>query len=100
MDRGGAGISWKYTTSGNDYKQPDDHAGASGSGQYRYGTVRQVGAPRPYLRKRNECHPASDACFANDPSGHSIKPVHGFNALITPEKIDWLARISARYGGC
>ncbi|WP_422449592.1 MULTISPECIES: RAP domain-containing protein [unclassified Endozoicomonas] len=98
MDRGGAGISWKYTTSGNDYKRPDDHAGASGSGQYRYAKVRQVNVPRPYLRKHNECHPASDACSANHPSGHSIKPVHGFNALITPEKMDWLVRISARYG--
>ncbi|MGI2029680.1 RAP domain-containing protein [Endozoicomonas acroporae] len=98
MDRGGAGISWKHTTSGNDYKRPDDHAGASGSGQYRYATVRQVNVPRPYLRKHNECHPASDACSANDPSGHSIKPVHGFNALITPEKMDWLVRVSARYG--
>ncbi|MGI2029679.1 DUF1601 domain-containing protein [Endozoicomonas acroporae] len=98
MDRGGSGISWKHTTSGHDYKRPDDHAGASGSGQYRYATVRQVNVPRPYLRKHNECHPASDACSANDPSGHSIKPVHGFNALITPEKMDWLVRVSARYG--
>ncbi|WP_422449591.1 MULTISPECIES: DUF1601 domain-containing protein [unclassified Endozoicomonas] len=103
MDRGGAGISWKYTTSGNDYKRPDDHAGASGSGQYRYATVGQVNVPRPYLRKHNECHPASDACSANHPPGthppgHSIKPVHGFNALITPEKMDWLVRISARSG--
>ncbi|MGO0309264.1 DUF1601 domain-containing protein [Endozoicomonas acroporae] len=99
MDRGGSGISWQHTTSGHDYKRPDDHAGASGSsGQYRYATVRQVNVPRHYLRKHNECHPASDACSANDPSGHSIKPVHGFNALITPEKMDWLAGISARYG--
>ncbi|WP_422449792.1 MULTISPECIES: hypothetical protein [unclassified Endozoicomonas] len=42
MDRGGAGISWKHTISGNDYKQPDDHVGASGSGRYRHGTVRQA----------------------------------------------------------
>ncbi|MGI2029683.1 DUF1601 domain-containing protein [Endozoicomonas acroporae] len=98
MDRGGGGIRQKYTTSGNDYKQPDDHACNSGSGQCRYGTVRQVDAPRTYLQKRNEYHPASDACSANHPPGHSIKPVHGFNALITPEKMDWLAGISARYG--
>ncbi|WBA82127.1 RAP domain-containing protein [Endozoicomonas sp. GU-1] len=98
MDRGGAGIRQKYTTSGNDYKQPDDHACNSGSGQCRYGTVRQVDAPRTYLQKRNEYHPASDACSANHPPGHSIKPVHGFNALITPEKMAWLAWISARYG--
>ncbi|MGO0309269.1 RAP domain-containing protein [Endozoicomonas acroporae] len=98
MDRSGAGISWKYTTSGNDYKQPDDHAGASGSGQYRYGTVRQVNVPLRYTQKRNEFYPASDACSANHPPGHSIKPVHGFNALITPENKDWLAGGSARYG--
>ncbi|WP_422449594.1 MULTISPECIES: DUF1601 domain-containing protein [unclassified Endozoicomonas] len=98
MDRGSSGISWKYTTSGNDYKRPDDNAGASGSGQYRYGTVRQVNASLRYTQKHNECHPASDACSANHPPGHSIKPVHGFNALITPEKMDWLAEISARYG--
>ncbi|WP_422449590.1 MULTISPECIES: DUF1601 domain-containing protein [unclassified Endozoicomonas] len=98
MDRAGAGISQKYTTSGNDYKQPEDHVGASGSARYRHGTVRKVHMPLRYTRKRNEFYPASDACSANHPPGHSIKPVHGFNALITPEKMDWLARISARYG--
>ncbi|MBO9496953.1 DUF1601 domain-containing protein [Thalassotalea sp. G20_0] len=98
MDRGGAGISQKYMTSGNDYKQPDDHAGASGSGRYRHGTVRQVNVPLRYTRKRNEFYPASDACSDNHPPGHSIQPVHGFNALITPEKMDWLAEGSARYG--
>ncbi|MBO9484287.1 RAP domain-containing protein [Salinisphaera sp. G21_0] len=98
MDSGGAGISCKYTTSGSYYKQPDDHAGASGSGQYRYGKVRQVYVPLRYTQKRNEFNPASDACSANHPSGHSIKPVHGFHALITPEKMAWLAEGSARYG--
>ncbi|MGI2029681.1 DUF1601 domain-containing protein [Endozoicomonas acroporae] len=98
MDRSGAGISWKYTTSGNDYKQPDVHASASGSGQYRHGTVRKVNVPPSCIQKHNECHPASDACSAYHPSGHSIKPVHGFNALITPEKIGCLVEISARYG--
>ncbi|MBO9497718.1 hypothetical protein J7438_27085, partial [Thalassotalea sp. G20_0] len=96
--RSGAGISWKYTTSGNDYKQPDVHASASGSGQYRHGTVRKVNVLPSYIQKRNECHPASDVCSANHPPGHSIKPVHGFNALITQEKMDWLAEVSARYG--
>ncbi|MGI2029678.1 RAP domain-containing protein [Endozoicomonas acroporae] len=98
MDSGGSGISWKYTTSGNDYKKPDVQATASGSGQYRHGTVRKVNVPPSYIQKRNECHPASDACSANHPPGHSVKPVHGFNALITPEKMDWLAGVSARYG--
>ncbi|MBO9497263.1 DUF1601 domain-containing protein, partial [Thalassotalea sp. G20_0] len=98
MDRGGAGISCKYTASGHDYKQPDVHASASGSGQYRHGTVRKVNVPPSCTQKRNECHPASDACSANHPSGHSIKPVHGFNALITPEKMDWLVGLFARYG--
>ncbi|MGO0309266.1 DUF1601 domain-containing protein [Endozoicomonas acroporae] len=98
MDRGGAGISWKHTTSGHEYKQPDVQASASGRGQYRHGTVRKVNVPPSYIQKRNECHPAADACSANHPSGHLIKPVHGFNVLITPEKMDWLAGISARYG--
>ncbi|MGO0309268.1 RAP domain-containing protein [Endozoicomonas acroporae] len=98
MDSGGSGISWKYTTSGNDYKKPDAQATASGSGRYRHGTVRKVNVPPSYIQKRNECHPAFDACSANHPPGHSVKPVHGFNALITPEKMDWLAGVSARYG--
>ncbi|WP_422449593.1 RAP domain-containing protein [Endozoicomonas sp. ALB091] len=98
MDRGGSGISWKNTTSGNDYKKTDVQATASGSGQYRHGTVRKVNVPLSYIQKRNEGHPASDACSANHPPGYSVKPVHGFNTLITPEKMDWLAGISAHYG--
>ncbi|WBA82133.1 RAP domain-containing protein [Endozoicomonas sp. GU-1] len=101
MDRGGAGVcqpGWKYTASGNDFKKPDDHAGASGSGQYRSGTVRQVQVPLRYTQKRNEFDPASDACSAHHPPGHSIKSVDGFNALITPEIKDWLTGGSARYG--
>ncbi|MBO9497618.1 hypothetical protein J7438_26540, partial [Thalassotalea sp. G20_0] len=54
--------------------------------------------PPSYIQKRNECHPASDACSANHPPGHSIKPVNDFSALITQEKMDWLAGIPARYG--
>ncbi|WP_422449595.1 MULTISPECIES: DUF1601 domain-containing protein [unclassified Endozoicomonas] len=98
MDRSGSGISWKNTTSGNDYKKKDVQATASGSGQYRHGTVRKVNVPLSYIQKRSEGHPASDACSANHLPGHSVKPVHGFNTLITPEKMDWLAGISARYG--
>ncbi|WBA82129.1 DUF1601 domain-containing protein [Endozoicomonas sp. GU-1] len=91
MDRGGAGISWQHTTSGHDYKQPDVQASASGRGQYRHGTVRKVNPPPSNIQKRNKGHPASDACSANHPQGHSIKPVPDFKALITPEKMDWLA---------
>ncbi|MBO9497095.1 hypothetical protein J7438_23840, partial [Thalassotalea sp. G20_0] len=98
MDRGGAGISWQCTTSGNDYKQPDDHTGASGSGRYRYGTVRRTNTPLPYIPERHEFYPASDACSANHPPRHSIKPVQDFNALITPAKIDDLMRVSTHYG--
>ena len=98
MDRGGAGISWKCTTSGNDYKQPDDRTDSSKSGRYRRGTVRQANTPAPYIPERNEFYPASGACSANYPPRHSIIPVQDFNALITQEKIDWLVRISARYG--
>ncbi|MGI2029804.1 DUF1601 domain-containing protein [Endozoicomonas acroporae] len=99
MDKAGAGISWKCTTSGNDYNQPDDHAGASGSGRYRYGRVRQTNTLLPYIPKRHEFYRASDACSANHPPRHSIKPFQDFNALITQAKMDGLVRISARYGG-
>ncbi|WP_422449597.1 MULTISPECIES: RAP domain-containing protein [unclassified Endozoicomonas] len=97
MDRGGAGVSWQCTTSGNEYKKPDDRTDFAKNGRYRHGTVRQVNAPLPYIQKRNELHPASDACSANHSPGHSIKPDHGFNALITQEKMDWLVGVSARY---
>ncbi|WP_422463233.1 DUF1601 domain-containing protein [Endozoicomonas sp. ALB115] len=98
MDRGSAGISWKCTTSGNDYNQPDDHAGASGSVRYRYGTVRRTNTPLPYIPERHEFYPASDACSAHHPPGHSIKPVQDFNDLITQAKMDDLVRISTHYG--
>ncbi|WP_163373248.1 DUF1601 domain-containing protein [Endozoicomonas acroporae] len=98
MDRGGAGVSWQCATSGNDYKQPDDHTDSAKSGRYRHGTVRLVIAPLPYIQRCNERHPASDACSANRPPGHSIKPDHGFNALITKEKMDWLEGASTHYG--
>ncbi|MGO0309282.1 RAP domain-containing protein [Endozoicomonas acroporae] len=98
MDRGSAGISWKCATSGHDYNQPDDHTGASGSGRYRYGTVRRANTPLPYIPERHEFYPASDACSANHPSGHSIKPVQDFNALITQAKMDDLVRTSTQYG--
>ncbi|MGO0309281.1 DUF1601 domain-containing protein [Endozoicomonas acroporae] len=98
MDKGGAGISLTCTTSGNDYNQPDDHTVASRSGRYRYGTVRRTHTPLPYIPERHEFYPASDACSANHPPRHSIKPVQDFNALITQERMDDLIRISAHYG--
>ncbi|MBO9497100.1 DUF1601 domain-containing protein [Thalassotalea sp. G20_0] len=98
MNRGGAGISWQCATSGNDYKQLDDRTDSSASGRYWHGTVRQVNVPLPYIQKRNEFYSASDACSANHPPRHSIKPVHGFNALITQERMDYLVSISARFG--
>ncbi|WBA82147.1 DUF1601 domain-containing protein [Endozoicomonas sp. GU-1] len=98
MDKGGAGISWACTTSGNDYHQPDEHTGASGSGRYRHGTVRWTNTPLPYIPKRHVFYRASDACSANHPPRHAIKPVQDFNALITQERMDYLVRISAHYG--
>ncbi|WBA82148.1 RAP domain-containing protein [Endozoicomonas sp. GU-1] len=98
MDSGSAGISWKCTTSGNDYNQPDDHTGASGSGRYRYGTVRRTNAPLPYIPERHEFYPASDACSAHHPPGHSIKPVQDFKALVTQATMDDLVRTSTQYG--
>ncbi|WP_163388107.1 RAP domain-containing protein [Endozoicomonas acroporae] len=98
MDRDTAGISWKYTTSGNNYKQPDNHADTARSGRYRHGTVRQANTPLPSIPMRNEFYHTSDACSAHYPPKHSVKPVYDFNALITQEKMDWLVRISARYG--
>ncbi len=98
MDRGGAGISWQCTTSGNDYKQSDDRTDCSKSGRYWHGTVRQVNAPLAYVQKRNQFYPAADVCSANHPKRHSVKPVDDFKALITHEKVDCLLRISTHYG--
>ena len=98
MDRGAAGISWKYTTSGNDDKQLDDRADSSRRVRYGHGTVRQANTPPSYIPGRNEFYNTSDVCFANYPQRHSVKPIYDFNALITQEKMDWLVRISARYG--
>ena len=100
MDRGAAGINWKYTTSGNDFKQPDDYSDASRRERYRHGTVRLANTPPPYIPGRSEFYHTSDACSSNYRPRHSVKPVHDFNALITQKKIDWLVRISARYGDC
>ncbi|WP_422468876.1 RAP domain-containing protein, partial [Endozoicomonas sp. ALC013] len=47
---------------------------------------------------RHEFYRASDACSANHPPRHSIKPVQDFNALITQERMDELMRISTHYG--
>ncbi|MBO9482572.1 RAP domain-containing protein [Salinisphaera sp. G21_0] len=98
MDRGAAGISWKYTTSGNNYKPPDGHTNASRSGRYQHSTVRQVNTPLPYIPRCNEFYHTSDACSSHYPPRHSVKPVYDFNALITHEKMNCLVRISARYG--
>ncbi|WP_206679456.1 hypothetical protein, partial [Endozoicomonas acroporae] len=97
MDRGTDGISWQDTTSGNDYKQPDDHPGFSRSGRYRHGTVRQ-GHALPYIPRRNEFYSTSDVCSSQCPPGHSVKPVHELNTLKIREKMDWLVRLSARHG--
>ncbi|MBO9497099.1 hypothetical protein J7438_23860 [Thalassotalea sp. G20_0] len=57
-----------------------------------------MNVPLAYIRERNEFYSASDACSANHPPRYSIKPVHGFNALITQERMDYLLSISARFG--
>ncbi|WBA82139.1 DUF1601 domain-containing protein [Endozoicomonas sp. GU-1] len=98
MDRSSAGVSWQCTTSGNDYKQPDDRTDCAKSGRCWHGTVRQLDAPLAYVRESNEFYAASDARSTDHPPRHSIKPVHGFKALITPEKIDYMMKISAHYG--
>ncbi|MBO9496998.1 hypothetical protein J7438_23330 [Thalassotalea sp. G20_0] len=99
MDRGGAGVSWQCTTSGNDYKKPDDRTDSAKSGRYRHGTVRQLDASLAYIRESNGFYAASDVCSADHPPRHLIKPVHGFKALITPEKMDYMIKISTHYGG-
>ncbi|MGI2029676.1 RAP domain-containing protein [Endozoicomonas acroporae] len=98
MDRGGAGISWKYTTSGNDYKQPESHGDSSRDRRYRHRTARQANTPPPYIPGRNESYRASGACSADYPPRYSVKPVDDFNTLVTQEKMDWLAKVSAHYG--
>ncbi|WP_145999973.1 hypothetical protein, partial [Endozoicomonas acroporae] len=59
MDRSSAGISDKYTRSGNDYNQPSDHAPSSGRGRYRYATVRQWSNPPRTTPGRNDFYHSS-----------------------------------------
>ncbi|MGI2029672.1 hypothetical protein, partial [Endozoicomonas acroporae] len=98
MDRGGAGVSWQCATSGNDYKQPDDRTDSSKNGRCWHGTVRQLDAPLAYVRESSGFYADSDVCSTDHPPRYSIKPLHGFKALITPEKIDYMMKISTHYG--
>ena len=98
MYRGTTGINSKHTASGNDYKQPNDHADASGSGRYRHCKVRQANTPPRYIPGHSKFNHTPDTCSSNYPVRDSVKPVYDFNALITQDKIDCLVRVSARYG--
>ena len=98
MDRGAAGISGKYTTSGNDYKKPDDHANSSRRGRSGNGTVEWVNTPNTNTPRGKGFYNTSGACSSHCPSRRTVKPIQDFNALITPEKIAHLATISNKFG--
>ena len=98
MDRGAAGISWKYTTSGNDYKKPDDHAISSRRGRSGNGTVEWVNTPNTYTPRGKGFYNTSGACSSHCPSRRTVKPIQDFSDLITPENIAHLATISDKFG--
>ena len=98
MDRGAAGISGKYTTSGNDYKKPDDHAISSRRGRSGNGTVEWVNTPNTYTPRGKGFYNTSGACSSHYPSRRTVKPIQDFSDLITPEKIAHLATISDKFG--
>ena len=98
MDRGAAGISGKYTTSGNDYKKPDDHANSSRRGRSGNGTVEWVNTPNTYTPRGKGFYNTSGACSSFYPSRHTVKPIQDFDDLITPENIAHLATISDKFG--
>ena len=56
VDRGTAGTSSKFTTSGSGYNQSDDDAASSGSAQSKHGLVRQLDNSPRTTPKRNESH--------------------------------------------
>ena len=100
MDRGAAGISGKYTTSGNDYKKPDDHANSSRRGRSRNGTVEWVNTPNTYTPRGKGFynHNPSGACSSHYSPRRTVKTTQDFNALTTPEKITDIKKISDNYG--
>ena len=100
MDRGAAGISGKYTTSGNDYKKPDDHANSSRRGRSGNGTVEWVNTPNTYTPRGKGFYNTSGACSSHYPSRRTVKPIQDFSDLITPENIAHLATISDKFGSC
>ncbi len=98
MDRGAADISGKYTTSGNDYKKPDDHANSSRRGRSRNGTVEWVNTPNIYTPRGKGFYNPSGACSSHYPPRRTVKTTQDFNALTTPEKITDIKKISDKYG--
>ncbi|WP_163388156.1 DUF1601 domain-containing protein, partial [Endozoicomonas acroporae] len=98
MDRSSAGISGKYTRSGNHYNQPNDHAPSSGRGRYRHATVRQCDNPPRNAPGRNELYLSSGARSSQHLHCRSVNPAQDFNALIKQEIMDDLVRKSDRFG--
>ena len=99
MDRGAA-ISGKYTTSGNDYKKPDDHANSSRRGRSGNGTVEWRNTPNTYPPRGKGFYNTSGACSSHYPSRRTVKPIQDFSDLITPENIAHLTTISDKFGAC
>ncbi|MGI2030573.1 hypothetical protein, partial [Endozoicomonas acroporae] len=82
MDRRSAGVSGKYTRSGNDYNQPNDQARSSRRGRYRYATVRQCDHPPRNAPGRHEFYHSSGTRSSQHLQGRSVNPAQDFNALI------------------
>ena len=99
MDRGTAGTSSKFTTSGSDYNQSDDAASPS-SVQSKRGLVRQLDNSPRTTPKINESHNTSGACSSTYLPCRSISPAQPFNDLINQEKFDEIAIKSHHFGDC
>ncbi|WP_163373378.1 DUF1601 domain-containing protein, partial [Endozoicomonas acroporae] len=98
MDRRSAGISGKYTRSGNNYNQANNHAPSSGRGRYRHATVRPWDNPPRTALGRNEFYHSSGTRSSQHLQGRSVNPAQDFNALIKQKIMDDLVSKSDHFG--
>ncbi|WBA79283.1 hypothetical protein [Endozoicomonas sp. GU-1] len=98
MDRRSSGISGRYTRSGNDYNQPNDHAPSSGRGRYRRATVKQCDNPPRNAPGRNEFYLSSGTRSSQHLQYRSVNPAQNFNALIKQEIMADLVSKSDHFG--
>ncbi|WP_163388128.1 DUF1601 domain-containing protein, partial [Endozoicomonas acroporae] len=98
MDGSSAGISDKYSRSGNDDNQPNDHAPSSRRGRYRCATVRQWANTPCTALGRDEFYHSSGARSSQHLQCRSVNPAQDFNALIKQEIMDDLLSKSDHFG--